>query len=116
MIKRIIKSNTNLNLEERCYEKGISCDLLCGRQWNDWFLCQSVEYSTVGLFGISGLLLVPIVNYAIKLANRYPKIFEWIFIIVCAFGVLFIEDRNTSFVILCLVVAITSNKLSTDSR
>ena len=55
-------------------------------------------------------------NYAIKLANRYPKIFEWIFIIVCAFGVLFIEDRNTSFVILCLVVAITSNKLSTDSR
>ena len=57
---------------------------------------------TVGLFGIAGLLLVPIVNYAIKLANRYPKIFEWIFIIVCAFGVLFIEDRNTSFVILCL--------------
>ena len=46
MIKRIIKSNTNLNLEERCYEKGISCDLLCGRQWNDWFLCQSVEYSS----------------------------------------------------------------------
>ena len=39
-------NSTNLNLEERCYEKGISCDLLCGRQWNDWFLCQSVEYSS----------------------------------------------------------------------
>ena len=35
-----------INLEEGCYEKGISCDLLCGRQWNDWFLCQSVEYSS----------------------------------------------------------------------
>lgn len=71
---------------------------------------------TIGLFGIVGLLLVPVVKYTIKLANRYPKLFEWFFIIVCALGVLFIEDRNTSFVILCLVVALTSNKLSTDSR
>ena len=71
---------------------------------------------TVGLFGIVGLLLVPVVKYTIQLANRYPKLFEWLFIIVCAFGILFIKDRNTSFVILCLVVAITSNKLSTDSR
>ena len=70
---------------------------------------------TVGLFGIAGLLLVPIANYIIKLANRYPNLFKWIVVIVCICG-LFIEDRNTSFVILCLVVAITSNKLSNGSR
>ena len=71
---------------------------------------------TVGLFGIAGLLLVPIVNYAIKLANRYPKIFEWIFIIVCICGVLFIENWNTRLIIICIGVVLTSNKLVTDSR
>ena len=68
---------------------------------------------TVGLFGIIGLLLVPVVNYAIKLVNRYPKIFEWIFIIIYAFCILFIEDWNTRLIMICIGVAITSNKLFT---
>ena len=33
---------------------------------------------TVGLFGIMGLLIVPVVRYIIKVANRYPKAFRWI--------------------------------------
>ena len=75
---------------------------------------------TIGLFGIVGLLLVPVVNCIIKAANRYPKLFGWIFIIIFAFicicDFLFIENRNTSLAIICIVVALTINKLSTDSR
>ena len=69
---------------------------------------------TVGLFGIVGLLLVPIVNYSIKLANRYPKLFKWFFAIVCICS-LFIENCNT-FAIICIGVLLTNNKLSTESR
>ena len=71
---------------------------------------------TVGLFGIVGLLLVPVVNYTIKLVNRYPKLFKWVFIIVGAFGVLAIENWNTRLFIICIVVALASDKLATDSR
>ena len=71
---------------------------------------------TVGLFGIVGLLLVPIVNYTIKLVNHYPKLFKWFFFIVCICGVLFIENWNTRLFIICIVVALTSDKQATDSK
>ncbi|MEE0061001.1 MAG: hypothetical protein UE295_09270 [Acutalibacteraceae bacterium] len=71
---------------------------------------------TIGLFGIVGLLLVPVVNYTIKLVNRYPKLFKWFFIIVCICGVLFIENWNTRLIIICIGVALTRNKLATNSR
>ena len=71
---------------------------------------------TVGLFGIVGLLLVPVVNYTIKLVNRYPKLFKWFFIIICICGILFIENWNTRLFIICIGVALTSDKLATDSR
>ena len=71
---------------------------------------------TVGLFGIAGLLLVPIVNYAIKLANRYPNLFKWIVVIVCICG-LFIENWNSRLaIIMCIGVALTNIKLSNGSR
>ena len=71
---------------------------------------------TVGLCGIVGLLLVPIFNYIIKLVNRYPKLFKWVFIIVYICGVLFIENWSMRLALICIGVAITSNKLSTDNR
>lgn len=71
---------------------------------------------TVGLFGIVGLLLVPIVNYTIKLVNHYPKLFKWFFFIVCICGVLFIENWNKRLFIICIVVALTSDKQATDSK
>ena len=69
-----------------------------------------------GLFGIVGLLLVPVANYAIKLANRYPKLFEWILMSVWAVCVLCIKDSNMRFILLCAVVAFSSNKLSANKR
>ena len=71
---------------------------------------------TVGLFGIAGLLLVPIANYIIKLANRYPNLFKWIVVIVCICG-LFIENLNSRLaIIMCIGVALTNIKLSNGSR
>ena len=75
---------------------------------------------TIGLFGIVGLLLVPVVNCIKKAANRYPKLFRWIFIIIfafiCIYGFLFIENWNTNLAIMCIGVALAIKILSTDSR
>lgn len=35
----------------------------------------------IGLFGIAGLLLAPVVTYIIKVSNHYPKVFRWIFLL-----------------------------------
>lgn len=52
---------------------------------------------TIGLFGIAGLLLVPVAICIVKIINRYPKMFGWIFLTVCAFiciyGALFKRER-----------------------
>lgn len=37
---------------------------------------------TIGLFGIAGLLLVPVAICIVKIINRYPKMFGWIFLVV----------------------------------
>lgn len=75
---------------------------------------------TIGLFGIAGLLLVPVVKYIIKVANHYPKVFRWIFTIIFAFicihGFLFTRNWNIRFVIICIGAAITINSLNTNSR
>lgn len=75
---------------------------------------------TIGLFGMVGLLLVPFVKCIIKVVNRYPKLFRWIFIIIfafiCIYDVRFIENENTRLTIICIAVALTTNKLSTDNR
>lgn len=75
---------------------------------------------TVGLFGIAGLLLVPVVTCMIKAANHYPKVFRWIFIIIfafiCIYGFLFTRNCNTRFAIICIGAAITINSLNTNRR
>lgn len=73
---------------------------------NIWWLVPA------GLLGIAGLLLVPIFNFAVKLANRYPKVFEWVFIILCAFVILFINNWTTRVLFICIGVVFTSTKLS----
>ena len=77
---------------------------------------------TIGLFGMAGLLLVPVAICIVKIINRYPKMFGWIFLTVCAFigiyGVLFKREWDTSFVlIMCIgVIIAVSSILNTNSR
>lgn len=78
------------------------------------------EMFTIGLFGLVGVILVPVVRYIIKTANQYPKVFGWIsFIIVsllCIIGVLFTRSGNTRFAIICIGVTLIINSLSTYRR
>ena len=67
---------------------------------------------TVGLFGIMGLLIVPVVRYIIKVANRYPKAFAFI----CIYGFLFTREWDKRFVIICICIAITINAMNTNRR
>lgn len=75
----------------------------------------------LGLFGLAGLLLVPVVMYIIKVAKRYPKAFGWITIIVlasiCIYRFLFMQEWNTSFAMICIgtIIAI-GNVLDTNRR
>lgn len=71
---------------------------------------------SVGLFGIMGLLIVPILRYIIKVANHYPKAFRWIFLILLAFIFLFTQKWNMRFVIMCIGIAITINAMNTNKR
>ncbi len=75
---------------------------------------------TVGLFGIMGLLIVPVVGYIIKVANHYPKAFRWIFFtlfaFICIYGFLFTRDWDKRFVIICICIAITINAMNTNRR
>lgn len=74
----------------------------------------------IGLFGISGLLLVPVVRYILKVVNHDPKVFRRIFIIIfaltCILGFLFTQNWNTRFAIICIGAAITINSLNTNNR
>lgn len=74
----------------------------------------------VGLFGIIGLLIVPVVRYIIKVANYYPKAFRWIsftiFAFICIYGFLSPQKWDMRFVIMCIGIAITINAMNTNSR
>lgn len=76
---------------------------------------------TIGLFGIIGLLLVPVVKYIIKVANRYPKAFKCIFFTVfafiCIYEFLFTRKGDMRFVIVCIGVIIAlSNSININNR
>lgn len=77
---------------------------------------------TIGLFGMAGLLLVPVSICIVKIINRYPRVFGWIFLTVCVFiciyGALFKREWDTSFVlIMCSgVIIAVSSILNTNSR
>ena len=74
----------------------------------------------IGLFGISGLLLVPVVKYILKLVHHNPQVFGRIFIIIfaltCILGFLFTQNWNTRFAIICVGAAITINSLNINNR
>ena len=78
------------------------------------------ESITFGLFGLVGVLLVPVVRYLIKAANQYPKAFRWIsFLIVilsCIFAFLFIQSESAKFVVLCIGIMLVTNSLSTSRK
>lgn len=76
---------------------------------------------TIGLFGIVGLLLVPVVMYIIKVSKRYPKAFRWIFftafVFICIYGFLFEREWDMSFAIVCIgAVIAVSSILNTNSK
>lgn len=68
----------------------------------------------VGLFGIVGLLLMPAGMYIIKVSNRYPNLFRWIFvttfILISIYKFLFEGEWDTGIVIICIggVIAVSS--------
>ena len=75
---------------------------------------------TVGLFGLAGVILVPVAKYLIKAANRYPKVFQWIFfilfILLCITGFVFIQNGNMNFAIICIAAILAIDSLSNNSR
>lgn len=68
----------------------------------------------VGLFGIVGLLLMPTVMYIIKVSNRYPNLFRWIFVttfvLIGIYEFLFAREWDTGVVLICIggVIAVSS--------
>ena len=78
----------------------------------------------VGLFGLAGLLLVPVARYMIKVSNRHPKAFGWITTAVIAaiwiyyiYGFLFKQEWDLSFVPICIcTVMVIGRVLNYKSR
>lgn len=71
-----------------------------------------------GLFGIVGLLMVPIVKCIIRVSERHPKECRWISIVafisiaIC----LFIEQGwNSRFVLICIGVILAINSMFKDN-
>lgn len=62
------------------------------------------------LFGAAGLFLIPVVIFIIKLSKLYPKAFAWItivaFIFICIYLLLFKQNWNMSFMLMCIAFAI----------
>lgn len=78
------------------------------------------EMITFGLFGLAGVILVPVARCIIKAANHYPKVFRWIsfiiYILVCICGILFIQSENVKFAVLCIGAMLAINSLSMNRR
>lgn len=75
----------------------------------------------VGLFGLAGLLLVPVARYMIKVSNRHPKAFGWITItalaFICIYGFLFKQEWDMSFAAICIGIVIAiGSVLAANSR
>lgn len=74
---------------------------------------------TIVLFGITGLVLVPVVKGIVKIANLYPRAFKWVSIIIFAcigiYGFLFARNWNARIVIICMGAAIAINSRNTNS-
>lgn len=75
---------------------------------------------TFVLFGIMGLLIVPVVRFIIYVATHYPKLFRLIFFALIFFmyvyGFLFIQEWNKRFVIIYICITIIINAINTNRR
>lgn len=75
---------------------------------------------TLGLFGIAGILLAPVVMYMTKVSNRYPKVFGWIFftafILIGIYGFLFGKEWDISFSLICIGTIIAVNNIVNTNR
>ena len=76
--------------------------------------------AAIGLFGIAGLLLAPVIMYIIKLSNRYPKVFRWVifilFVFMCIYGFLFEQEEHMNFIIIIGAVIAVNCALNISRR
>ena len=73
----------------------------------------------IGLFGIVGLLMVPIVKCIIRVSERHPKACRWIcivaFIVITIYQ--FIEQRwNSGFFWICIGVVLIYSMIKDNSK
>lgn len=72
----------------------------------------------IGLFGIVGLLMVPIVKCIIRVSERHPKACRWIIIVAFISITIyqFIEQGwNSSFGLICIGVILATNSMFKDN-
>ena len=72
----------------------------------------------IGLFGIVGLLMVPIVKRIIRVSERHPKACRWIIIVAFISITIyqFIEQGwNSSFGLICIGVILATNSMFKDN-
>lgn len=71
-----------------------------------------------GLFGIVGLLMVPIVKCIIRVSERHPKACRWISIVAfisIAIGLFIEQGWNSRFVLICIGVVLAINSMFKDN-
>lgn len=70
---------------------------------------------SIGLFGLGGLLLAPVVMYIIKISYHHPKVFRWVivtaFSVAGIYGFLFERKWGTSFAIIYIAIVIAVNSM-----
>ena len=72
----------------------------------------------IGLFGIVGLLMVPIVKCIIRVLERHPKACRWIIIVAFISIIihLFINQGwNSAFRVICIGVVLAINSMFKDN-
>lgn len=78
------------------------------------------EAVTIVAFGVAGLLLLPVLKYIVELANKHPRIFKWIFIIlfaiICIHGILFTTNGNERLAIICIGASVVIYCLDNKSK
>ena len=70
---------------------------------------------SIGLFGLGGLLLAPVVMYIMKISDHHPKVFRWVivtaFVVAGVYGLLFERKWDTSFAIMYIAVVIAVSSM-----
>lgn len=72
----------------------------------------------IGMFGMVGLLMVPIVKCIIRVSERHPKACRWIIIVTFISTMIyqFIEQRwNSVFGLICIGVILVTNSVFKDN-